>query len=70
MAKVRPKKGIFDELLKSIRQGGDIVRGKRRASRRFEVAEPDVRAVRERFGLSQNQLAALMGISVGTLRKL
>jgi putative transcriptional regulator len=32
------------------------------------MAEPDVRAVRERYGLSQDQFAGLMGISVGTLR--
>jgi len=62
------KKELFEELLASVRQGGEILRGKRRPSRRFEIPEPDVRAVRERHGLSQDQFAALMGISVGTLR--
>jgi putative transcriptional regulator len=62
------KKELFDDLLKSVRQGAEIIRGKRQPSRRFEVAEPDARAVRERHGLSQDQFASLMGISVGTLR--
>ena len=62
------KRKVFDELLESVRQGGEILRGKRRPSRRFEISEPDVRAVRERHGLSQDQFAGLMGISVATLR--
>jgi putative transcriptional regulator len=62
------KKEVFDELLESVRQGGEILRGKRRPSRRFEIAEPDARAVRKQHGLSQDQFAGLMGISVGTLR--
>jgi len=62
------KKKVFDELLESVRQGGEILRGKRRPSRRFEIAEPNARAVRRRHGLSQDQFAALMGISVATLR--
>ena len=34
----------------------------------FEFSEPDVRAVRAHYGLSQEKFASLMGISVGTLR--
>jgi putative transcriptional regulator len=33
-----------------------------------KVDEPDVRAVREGYGLSQSKFAALMGISAATLR--
>lgn len=59
---------IFKELLKSVQQGGEILKGTRRASRTFEYPESEVRALRERFGLSQDKFAHLVGISVGTLR--
>ena len=62
------RKQLFDELLDSVKEGGLILRGERKASRTFRVAEPGVRRLRERFGLSQAKFAALMGISVGTLR--
>ena len=59
---------LFQELLESVREGGAILRGEKKASRTFEYAEADVRSVRERYGLSQAKFAALMGISVATLR--
>jgi putative transcriptional regulator len=59
---------LFQELLQSVREGGAILRGEKKASRTFEYAEEDVRSVRERYGLSQPKFAALMGISVATLR--
>ena len=62
------KKELFDELLESVREGGEILRGERDPSRVFSLAEPDVRGLREKHGLSQPKFAALMGISVGTLR--
>ena len=62
------KKAQFEELLASVREGGAILRGEKKPSRVFLISEPDVRQVRDRFGLSQVKFAALMGISVGTLR--
>lgn len=62
------KKELFDELLKSVRQGGAILRGRRRPSRVFEFAEPDVKRIREQYGLTQDRFARLIGISVATLR--
>ena len=62
------KKELFDELLDSVREGGEILRGERPASRSFQLEELDVRGLREKHGLSQSRFAALMGISVGTLR--
>jgi putative transcriptional regulator len=62
------KKELFDELLESVRQGGEILRGERAPSRSFLFEEPDVRGLREKHGLSQSRFAAMMGISVGTLR--
>jgi putative transcriptional regulator len=62
------RKALFDELLESVREGGAILRGAQPASREFLLEDPDVRSLRERYGLSQPKFAALLGISVGTLR--
>jgi putative transcriptional regulator len=62
------KAELFEELLQSVREGGEILRGRRKPSRAFRVDEPDVRAVRKEYRLSQSKFAALMGISAGTLR--
>jgi putative transcriptional regulator len=59
---------LFQELLESIKQGGEIIRGKRKASREFNFENPDVRAIRAKYGLSQNKFAQLLGISPATLR--
>ena len=65
------KDELFNELMESVRQGGAILRGEAKPSRAFDRSQeeaPDVAAVREQLGLSQPKMAALMGISVGTLR--
>ena len=62
------KDALFDQLLASVRQSGRILRGSARPSRRWEIEEPDVGAIREAYGLSQEQFAALLGISVRTLQ--
>ena len=59
----------FDLLLESMREGGEILRGERKPSRRFAVEEKeDVQYVRQAFNLSQSAFAKFMGVSVGTLR--
>jgi putative transcriptional regulator len=62
------KRQLFDELAASVREGGAILRGARKPSRSFTVEAEGIRALRERFGLSQPKFAALMGVSVATLR--
>jgi putative transcriptional regulator len=62
------KEGLFEELRQSVREGGAILRGSRKPFREFRVGEPDVRAVRLHYKLSQTRFAALMGISAATLR--
>lgn len=59
---------VFEELLESVRQGGEILRGEREPSREFGAKEPDARRIRRSYGLSQERFAKLMGISVATLR--
>lgn len=62
------KDELFDELVASVREGGAILRGKKTPSRAFAVDGPDVKEIRSRYGLSQSEFAAMLGISVGTLR--
>jgi putative transcriptional regulator len=59
---------LFNELVESVRQGGAILRGKSKPSRAFEIAAPDVKRIRAQYQLSQSEFAALLGISVATLR--
>jgi putative transcriptional regulator len=58
----------FNELTESIRQAGQIRRGEMNASRRFVLEEPDVAVIRQKYGMSQEAFASLMGIRVATLR--
>ena len=62
------KEELLNELLESIKKSAQILQGERNLSRFFDLAEPDVAAIRKSFRLSQPKFAELMGISVGTLR--
>ncbi len=59
---------LFNELLESVRQGGAIVRGDLPPARAFHFDDEDVKKLRERMKLSQPRFAAMLGISLGTLR--
>jgi putative transcriptional regulator len=59
---------LFAELVASVREGGAILRGEVAPARRTVVEKLDVKKLRERYSLSQGQFAALLGISVKTLR--
>ena len=62
------KATMFEELLGSVREGGAILRGEKKASRRFAVQAAGVRAIREGTSLSQSEFAELIGVSVKTLQ--
>lgn len=62
------KDQLFAELVASVREGGAILRGDLPASRIFTIQPPDIKAIRDGFDLTQEQFAALLGISVRTLR--
>jgi putative transcriptional regulator len=59
---------MFNELVKSVKEAGQIKRGELKPSRTFTANTIDVKVIREQTGLSQTQLAALMGISRRTLQ--
>jgi len=62
------KEQLFNELMESVTQGGKILGGKMSPSREFDLSTPDVKAIREKYGLSQTKFAKLLGISPATLR--
>lgn len=62
------EKTLFDDLVQSLKEAKDISKGKAKTSRRFDVKSPDVKAVRERIGLSQSDFARLMRVSIKTLQ--
>jgi putative transcriptional regulator len=62
-------KGHFDQLVKAVRQmnrhmAGKVVRG----AKTIELAEPDVRAIRDAAKISQSQFARLIGVNLRTLQ--
>jgi putative transcriptional regulator len=59
---------LFEELKKSVEQGGKILKGKRKPGREFNFENPDPKEIRERLGLSQNKFAKMLGISTSTLQ--
>ena len=61
-------KTLFADLVQSLKEASAIAKGDAPASRRFEVVQTDVKAVREQTGLSQSEFARLMRVSVKTLQ--
>ena len=62
------KNELFNELQKSIKEGGKIFSGKKKSSREFSFENPDPKIIRKHLGLSQNKFAKLLGISLSTLQ--
>jgi putative transcriptional regulator len=59
---------LFAELYESVKQMDQIRKSKRKASRVRRVDAADVKAIREKTGLSQSQFALLLGVSLKTLQ--
>lgn len=62
------KKEKFNELLESVRQGAAILKGKTKSSRTFTLNKSDIKAIREKYKLSQQKFSQLLGISTATLQ--
>ncbi len=59
---------LFGQLLSSVREGGEILRGERPPARKFTIDSSGVNAIRERTNLSQGDFASFIGVSVKTLQ--
>ncbi|MEC8428214.1 MAG: NadS family protein [Pseudomonadota bacterium] len=57
----------FNELLESVQEMDKIVKGEKKESRRFEYPDPEVKAIRERLRVSQDQFALILGVSKRTV---
>src|SRR5664279_2833857 len=62
------KEELFAEMVASLKEGGQILRGEKEASRTFPYDRLDIKRIREGYNLTQEQFAAMLGISVRTLR--
>ena len=62
------KKDLFDKLLESAEQMGEITRGERTPSREFNIAPVEIKEIRSRLKLSQSKFALLMQVEVSTLQ--
>ena len=62
------KKKDFDKLVASVKQAGKIKRGKLKPTRVFRFKPADIKAIREKLGVSQSEFALMIGVSVSTLQ--
>ena len=62
------KKDHFEKLVTSIREAGEIKAGRKAPSRVYEIKPPEIKTVREKLNVSQNQFALMIGVSVRTLQ--
>tara|TARA_B110000503_G_scaffold64084_1_gene101058 strand:+ start:1128 stop:1418 length:291 start_codon:yes stop_codon:yes gene_type:complete len=58
---------MFDELMTSVQEMDGIVKGQKQPTRRFEFREPEVKAIREKMGVSQDKFAVILGVSKRTV---
>lgn len=59
---------FFDELLESVQQMDEILKGERAPSREFHIDAIQVKEIRKSTGLTQASFAKNIGIEVSTLR--
>ena len=62
------RKKDFEELLESVRQAGQIMRGERKPARVFRVEPIRVKEIRRKLKVSQSEFARMIGVSPATLR--
>lgn len=62
------RKEHFDKLASSIKEAGEIKAGTKKASRIYVVNPPEIKNIREKLDVSQNEFALMIGVSVRTLQ--
>lgn len=58
----------FDKLVASIKEAGEIKAGRLEPSRMYEIKPPEIKSVRNKLNVSQNEFAMMIGVSVRTLQ--
>jgi putative transcriptional regulator len=62
------KKDHFEKLAASIKEAGEIKAGRKKPNRVYEIKPPEIKTVREKLNVSQNEFALMIGVSVRTLQ--
>jgi DNA-binding transcriptional regulator YiaG len=62
------KRGDFNHLVSSVKQAGSIRPERLKAGRVTEFRAEDVRAIRNKLAMSQEEFALMIGVSVATLQ--
>jgi putative transcriptional regulator len=62
------KKEEFEKLVASVKEAGETKAGRKAPSRVFEIKPPEIKTVREKLNVSQNEFALMIGVSVRTLQ--
>jgi putative transcriptional regulator len=62
------KKNDFNVLLSSIKEAGKIKKGKIKPSRVFSYSIPDIKGIRQKLHVSQNEFAHMIGVSENTIQ--
>lgn len=62
------KKEDFEKLVSSIKEAGEIKSGKRNPSRVYEINPPEIKNIRKKLNVSQNEFSMMIGVSVRTLQ--
>ncbi len=62
------KKNDFEELIASVKEAGQIMRGTKKASREFVRTPIEVQTIRMNLKFSQSQFAHLLGVSIDTIQ--
>ena len=62
------EQSLFGDLVQSLKESRAVAHGEASASRRFTVPTLDVKAVREKIGLSQSEFARLIRVSIKTFQ--
>ncbi len=58
----------FGLLVKSMKQAGKIRKGKMKPSRVYSFSIPDIKAIRKKLHVSQNEFAQMIGVSENTIQ--
>ena len=58
----------FQKLVESVKQMGSIMQGEKVPHLRTVLSTVDVKGLRERLGLTQNQFSGMIGVSIKTLQ--
>jgi len=62
------KEEHFEKLVASIKEAGEIKAGRKAPNRVYEIKPPEIKTVREKLKVSQNEFALMIGVSVRTLQ--